>query len=67
MGCCGGGGDQDEIDITKGGLAKSRGCTDLLCVIGFFAFAFFWIGLAVTAFQNGDPAKMIYVSFLLSL
>jgi len=59
MGCCGGE-DDDTIDITKGGLVKKRGCTDILCLAVFIAFCGMWITLAGVAFQNGDPAKMIY-------
>jgi len=63
MGCCQGNTD-DDIDITQGGLTKKRGCTDILCTILFFIFTFYWLSLAALAFENGDPERMLYVSFL---
>ena len=55
--------DEDAFDITKGGIVTKRSCTDPLCAISYILFVIVWLGMAITAFKNGDPDIMIYVSF----
>lgn len=60
MGCCGG--EDANSKFPTGGFERKRSCTDVLWVVAFGAFLFFWLGLASIAFNNGDPSKMLYAA-----
>lgn len=40
------------------GPKKDRGCTDILCLLLFIIFSVGCAGVAIYAFQNGDPEKL---------
>jgi len=42
------------------GLAKKRGCTDVLVLAAFVVFCISWASLASSAFKIGDPRKIWY-------
>ena len=44
------------------GPIKNRSCTDVLCLLLFLAFVAGWVVVAVYAFGNGDPQRIIYPS-----
>ena len=49
-------------DLTKEGPIKNRGCTDIICLLLFFAFIGGWIAVGIYGFQNGNPTTLIYPS-----
>ena len=51
------GGKKDPVNI-----AKSRSCTDILCILLFLVFLGGWVGVGVFGFLHGDPEQLIYPS-----
>ena len=51
------GGKKDPVNI-----AKSRSCTDILCILLFLVFLGGWVGVGVLGFLHGDPEQLIYPS-----
>ena len=39
---------------------KNRSCTDLFCLVLYLVFLAGWVGVAVVAFIDGDPEKILY-------
>ena len=44
----------------RDGPVKKRGCTDILCLLLFWAFIGGWIFVAYLAFTQGDIDKVLY-------
>ena len=51
------GGKKDPVNI-----AKSRSCTDILCILLFLVFLGGWVGVGVLGFLHGHPEQLIYPS-----
>lgn len=57
--------DEDEhshYNPSNRGPIKNRSCTDVLCLLIFFAFCGGWVVVAIYAFANGNPMTLIYPS-----
>jgi len=46
----------------KGPVLSGRSCTDVLCLLLFATFLLCWLIVAVFAFVNGDPNRLIHPS-----
>ena len=55
-------GKKHSFDPEFRGPIKSRGCTDVLCLLLLLAFIGGWGFIAVMAFQWGNPLILIYPS-----
>eukprot|EP00095_Tigriopus_kingsejongensis_P005861 maker-scaffold38_size502422-snap-gene-1.13 protein:Tk05861 transcript:maker-scaffold38_size502422-snap-gene-1.13-mRNA-1 annotation:"hypothetical protein DAPPUDRAFT_305570" len=55
-------GEKHEHDPEFDGPIKKRSCTDILCLLLFLIFIGAWIAVAVYAFINGNPERLIYPS-----
>ncbi len=51
---------KDKTKKDQVGLAKDRGCTDILCLLIFILFLVGWVGVGFFAYTHGDPRKLYY-------
>ncbi len=50
--------DEEALRSKKISLVKSRGCTDVICLLIFLVAILGWIATASFAFASGDPRKL---------
>eukprot|EP00094_Tigriopus_californicus_P004803 TCALIF_04623-PA protein Name:"Similar to SLC44A5 Choline transporter-like protein 5 (Macaca fascicularis)" AED:0.13 eAED:0.13 QI:715/0.81/0.91/1/0.63/0.75/12/74/636 len=55
-------GRKHEHDEDFHGPINKRSCTDVICLLLFLVFLGAWIAVAVYAFANGNPQRLIYPS-----
>lgn len=55
-------GRKHEHDADFQGPINKRSCTDVICLLLFLVFLGAWIAVAVYAFANGNPQRLIYPS-----
>nr|XP_039270354.1 choline transporter-like protein 2 [Styela clava] len=59
MGCCCGKEKKSAFDPSKDGPIKNRSCTDLICLIIFFAAIVGFVVVGIFAWLNGNPVILL--------